>query len=176
MEDFTPIRTLKDIYSTLSPTSCDLLTSLRFVDYPTGFTAGYNCNCFTASLGLGCQPSWRLGIPSPLPSPYLSGQEICLLTMSLCMSFAQLVKRVLEKTQCTEPSWSMDSGGSSARLVRPGPHCSWLAWLSEDLPWGSMTGTPTRQWTVMAARCPPPSLSSATCQCTCLRQRLRRPS
>ena len=33
-------------------------------------------------------------------------------------------------------------GGSSARLVRPGTTYLWLAKLSEDSPWGSMTKNP----------------------------------
>ena len=86
------------------------------MDYSTEFTAGSNCKCFTASLGLGCQPSWRLGNPSPLPSPYLSGQEICLETISLCMSFAQLVKRVLAKAQLINGLWRVFCQTGEARI------------------------------------------------------------
>ena len=84
-----------------------------------------------------------------------------------------IIKRQNQNT--TLQSWSMDYGGSSTRLVRPGSTCLWLAW-SEDLPWRSMTRTPTRQWTVVAARCPPPSWLSPICPCICLRQTLGRPS
>ena len=176
MDEFTPIRTLKDINSTLSPAPCDL-TSLRFVEYPTGFTARYKCNYFTASLGLGCQPSWWLGNPSPLPSPYYQGKRSACRQYHCAWALHSLWKGCWQKVSLRSPAnyWTMEG-------LLP----DW--WGQDPLAYGWTDCQKTRHevlwqetlqgsgWRWRLSVHHQLSLSSVTCPCMCLSQRLRRPS